>query len=480
MSTPALSPVLQAFFGGQKQMSDLIGQAKDIQDSVLRRQQAQQELVQRQQTIDNLANYQKQEGDRQQKQLELNQQIAAMTHQYQYNEASDRMMKSLQASGVAPDQFMAHHLANLGVPGYDVPGTAGTPQDTYSMSDLPVAASPQQVQLPNISVPTGNMATIPVNGYPDQPATVPAWQTPAQLDAAKRAADLTSQVNEYDQTTGKTANSKMAEQLAVANKRADILEMLAKYNQGWREEAIATRRDADNLKLTAGRTPEQVASDGAIDGQMVASGQKSLKDIPDMLSRKAAGAYLTANGMVEPPKGVIQEFDSTGSSLARLGTSLPGIRSILQDNTQPGGQTANLAASAAQKIAGAFGGTVSPSTVQLNALKTAITPDLEKAAGLSLARAGSSPQMALRFDGLTPNRTDTPDIANTKIALAADELGLHMSNQVATLPKAQQLKQWNDFVNTNQNAINKLPGSVAAKFYRAKLTGKYEAGGILK
>lgn len=467
----ALSPILEAYFGGQQQQASLIGQAKELSDSALRRQQAQDELKQRQQTIDEIAKQHGVENDRSQKQLELQNRIAEQTHKYQMNEAASNMVKSLQDSDIAPNQF-SNHLATLGVPGFSAPGNTA---DNTS-SGLPQQAGPT-VNLPNVNVPQANpMQTITLPS--GDTVQVPAWKTSAEIEGAKKAADVAQAIKLFNATKEPEyiARDQLRQQQMdnMQQQNKDRIDELTRWHDmtgAFKDQANQAKLDAAGAKRFGYRTPEQYQQDIQNNVTGLATGQKQLSEIVDPQEKRDTQEAMAAKHYSVPDKGTIADINSNAIAASRALKVNSALANMVQGNDTASGKAANILRDLP------IVSKINPTASSFNGLVQSEIAPLEKMQGLSLAKAGASVPFANMQKSITPYITDEPGVIAQKTANVADIALSNIAQKMSTLPDEHRKLLWHNIVHDNPDLLKNPYISPAVS--KALQTGTYPVGGYL-
>ncbi len=474
-----LSPVLEAYFGGQKQQTDLISTAKELSDSALRRQQAQEELKQRQQTIDEIAKQHGVENERSQSQLELQQLIAANTHKYQMNEAASSLVKELQNSNIAPDQ-MHDHLASLGIPGF-----AATPSPSDSGNNGLPGRTPLPVNIPNVNQPQINPLQKLMLPSGDE-VTVPAWKTGSQIASENAQALIPSEVSKYNQTVGNMQTqrqeamlSRLQEQLGNKDSEAALQRELQRQLADMRVSAAET---ASAHKLDMFMMTNGLPTDPDEAKKMIASYAR------DEMTGKGTGNPRTAYGPVvgnmvtklidssggrvlpstvrDAAMGSAADVSQTLATLEQLRTSLP------VSNTKTGA-ISNI-------LADKFGSSgLSPYKSIYDAVSTDIIPKMDVALGFTPGALSRAPKLYDKIKSIAPLPGDGAAVIEQKTANAADIFLSSINKKLSGYSATQRAAIWQDIANDHPELVN-TNKTIRQKLFEAGTTGNYTPGTLYK
>lgn len=457
-----LSPVLEAYFGGQKQQSDLIGMAKDIQDAALRRQQTAQELQQRQQTIDEIAKQHGIENDKAQKQLELSNRIAEDTHQYHLNEASNNLIQQLRDMNIAPSEGTNIPLQN-------------PPTQTIGGVQVPINGSQGLTQFqPNpvqhITLPSG------------ETVAVPAWKTNAQLAAE----NLPIETAKYNATIGNTKDLQMQAQLerlqdSLNNKDAQnnlqrdleqrisdnrLQTMLNAKDMEWQRFLLQSGLplNPDDLsKTVAGYAADEMTGKGT-GNPRAAYGPVIGAQVEKAIN--ASGGRVMPSTVRDATSGLANDASYALTKLNQLQNSVPIPTNLV-------GKLSNVAAT---KL-GIDG--LSPYKSIYDTAITDVVPRMDLALGFTSGTLSRNPKLYDKIKGIAPLPGDSADVVNGKLNNAADIFLTSIQKKLSGYNAEQRARIWKDITNDHPELVHDKNGQVSSigkALFNAGNTGTYTSG----
>lgn len=468
-----VSPVLAAFLQGQKQQSDVIGNANEI----LQRREA---LKQRQQEINDTMKRFNISSQREQEQLDLNTQIHNLTVKQHLHQAGIDLVNHLMANpSVAPDSL--HTITPQASPQMQIPGMPG--QSGPQLSD--VTNKPQAVMAPP---QPGEPVTMDV-GYGPQTVTMPkstASQQIEQLQAlmpvkkaeAQQVQDIRDKSAEsmFEMKSGqqevlnavKMAQQKQEFNQTLAQKQAELAqkELLFNIGIGAKADLQTAKAELDSYK-TLGGTPEEFAARVKDNAEKVRSGQLDLASINNPMEKTQTRNAMTNLDYVEPKKAVIQKFMSHADDASKFIQTMEQIKPLIQSN----GLTNKISAGFQKMLPDAL---TSDEYQKFKSFNQTIVTGLEKAQGVSLSRGGSSVPFTEMQKNIPPRFTDDPATITAKVNNGLD---LHLTaaaQELSGMRSKDKTIFWHRIVDEHPELLSNP--MVGPKLVRAARTGIYTPG----
>lgn len=458
----SISPVLEAYLRGQQQQTSIIEQAKSIADR-------QAELKQRQQTIDEVVRQHDLENTHNNKMYDL----AVQAHDTQRQAGNLQAMKDLQEGlkngsipipGISmPGGINVAPQTNAPVgAGGDAPVLPATPTSGVSIPGAPV-----QVQSPNYTGAT-----------PYGPITVPTPTTTALQD----------KINDYNATTGDTKSQlldfknyqltsqlgmkdqALAQQKQISDNNLAQHELLYKLGIDSKEQIAFARAEAASNARYNYMTPEQYKQEVQSNATGVATGQMNWAQV-DPKQRAMVREELNSRKMTDLPVKTADDIMSSAGSAARFLKIAPALKAVAGNST-----TSDVASNVVRNIVSKTPFYTNPKVSQFNSLLQPLLPDIEKAQGLSLARAGSSPLMATQQKNIMPAITDTADVIDSKIRNATDVHLSDLANKMSNLTPEHRQLMWKRIITENPE-LKEAPKAIYDAVQKAVKTGKYTSIG---
>lgn len=470
-----LSPILAAYFGGQKQQTDLISQAKELSDSAARRQQAQQELQQRQQTIDEIAKQHGVENDKAQQQLELASKIATDTHLYHMTEMQNNLREGMR-SGAIPLQTtdVPTLMKSMGLLMTDSP----TPQVT-DLSGLPTPSQPPVTA----SVPVAQSNATQTFNTPYGDISLPQPKT-AQQSAVEQAQSLLPiEIQKYKDTVGnmqdermQAAMARLQDSLSNSDNQKDLqrimLEKLGDMRVG-AAETVANQR-MNNQMLSWGLPPDPDAAKHMVAGYAAdeAVGKGTGKDprqsygpvVGSMVQQlmNNTGTRVMPTATRDKVTGMGNDVSQTLATLQQLKDSVPVPNTLT-------GQASNY-------LADKFGvGGLSPYKSIYDSITTDIIPKMDVALGFTPGTLSRSPKLYDKIKSIAPLPGDEAKVVAQKTANAADIFFSGISKQLSGYSPAQRAAVWQDIINDHPELPKNYP-QLRDKLKEAGTNGNYTPG----
>lgn len=459
-----ISPVLEAFLRGQQQQTSIINQAHDIANQVAERKQ-------RQQQIDDIISQHAIENTHAQKMYELSRDKDALEHQQGIWTAQKIVEQGLKSGEIPIPSGTIQ--GGMQIPGLTSPAGAGG-------SDAPML--PQQATSPPMNIP-GMPQTVQSPTYstntPFGNITVPTPATTTTQD----------KINEYKATTGDTQaqlrefkNYQLEVQsgikdAALAQQKQHYDDTIAELTRmhdltgAFKEQVAAAKADKDNAARYNFMTPEQYQQETQNNATGVATGQMSWAQV-DPKQKPVVREILNSRKLTDLPVKTADDIMGSAGAALRFIKIAPALKAVAGNDSNSA-----VAGNVVRNLVSKTPFYDNPKVSQFNSLIQPLLPDIEKAQGLSLARAGSSPQLANQQKNIMPKITDTADVIDSKVRNAADVHLSDLANKMANLTPEHRQLMWNRIL-TEYPELKEAPKVIYDKVKAAVKTGKYSPGGI--
>jgi hypothetical protein len=449
-----LSPVLEAYFGGQKSQADLINQATEAQ-------QRQQQLTQAQQTIDEIAKQHTFENTNSSKLLQMQLDKFKLDHDIANHTFTQDAINNMR-EGIIPRQT-TDTPTTLQIPGVSPEGRTSPGAMLLGVNVSQV--NPTQV----ITLPDGSNVTIPTpktnleNALDQQRALAPG-----QISMERQKANIDADA--YVKKMMPELNSKLATQQAISD--AKIQALKDGYDIKEKIAEIGANAKVNNMLMMNGISPDP----GAFKTQVITiAHQAAAGDVSGNLSQfgpilgRAAENALSSAGFVVPKAGTKDTVNGLVNDASQF---LKGIDVYKQTIKTP----KNLVGRATNVLADTLGiSGLSPYKSVYDMLTLDQLPRLEKTLGMTPGALSRSPKLLEKIKSITPLPGDSKSTVDLKEANGADLFLSAAARQLSGLPAEQRKLFWQNIANDHPELINRNK-PLRDAMIKAGSTGKYEPG----
>lgn len=446
-----LSPVIQAFLGGQAQASENITKAAGIK-------QKQQELEQLMKQF-NVKTQQEQDK------LELEHQIFQLNHKKAMSEEGQRIFEQLRKS---PET--APGTTNFEAPGINmaIPGQPGVIQQGAPRQ---VTTAPQPGSPVTMDTAFGPITLNMPQSEGQEKLEQARQQMPLELEKARVIADINT--NAYVKKMMPELERKLQMQQAIHEAQIEAL----KRGQDMSVLRAEIANNAHWTQMLAMQgieaNPEAFKAQVANAAAGLATGRLSNTDLahaPIILN--AAHKTLSDLGYAAVPNNFRTQVFPNATNAAEFMNNIENLRNTVNIPTSIGGRVRNVAS----ELTGIEGLSTYRSLYEM--FRTSELPKLDLAVGLTPGTLARSPKLVNLFKNLYPQPGDKPEQVNQKQANGVDIYLSGIQSKLSQFPAEQRKNFWREIVQSSPDLLNN--SIVAGKLNDTLKTGNYSPGSIFK